>query len=337
MKKYAWTASCLALALLLTGCYDDYVKDYDRTTVYAAYQWDLRTFVVGEDQAFKFTVGLAGVMANRQDRSVSLAVENALVTDDIAGILSLDAAGFRAIDGLNGRSAVGTLSGDYVTAALADAGITALTPLPREAYTLEGLNGLTIAAGTHTATVTIRATDAFVANPAAYLPGFAIGFRIKAAQADQIPAEKSFAVIAVRCENKFYGYYSRSAHVVRKDADGNTVAENDVEASLADDFVYHLTTVDAAAVRSDKVAGSAGEMLLTFHGDDITVSSPDGNVSGTGRFNGARLLQERELDLQYTVKQADGGRTEVREALRFRNRIRDGVNEWQDEHPENYK
>ena len=65
--------------------------------------------------------------------------------------------------------------------------------------------------------------------------------------------------------------------------------------------------------------------------------APDGSVTGSGRFNGARLLQDRELSLQYTVTDPDGGRTEVSETLHFRNRIRDGVNEWQDEHPEHYQ
>ena len=43
------------------------------------------------------------------------------------------------------------------------------------------------------------------------------------------------------------------------------------------------------------------------------------------------------MSLQYTVTDPDGGWTEVSETLHFRNRIRDGVNEWQDEHPEHYQ
>ena len=38
----------LLLALFCSGCYDDYVEDYDHSGVYVAYQYDLRTFVVGE-------------------------------------------------------------------------------------------------------------------------------------------------------------------------------------------------------------------------------------------------------------------------------------------------
>ncbi len=325
IRKWGFPLSCALALTLLSGCYESYIKDYDRSAVYTAYQWDLRSFVVGEDQAFKFTVALAGVMQNRQDRAVKVSVDNALVT----------APG--AVASLSGESGIGAVSGDYVGAALAEAGITALTPLPSAYYTLEGLQGLTIAKGAHTATVTIRATDALIADPAAYEPGYAIAFRIESADADFIPEEKNFAVIAVRCENMFYGYYTRSAHVRKLDAGGGVVSETDVAASTADDFVYCLTTVDARTVRSDKVAGEAGEMLLTFSGDALTVSSPDGSVTGSGRFNGARLLQDRELSLQYTVTDPDGGWTEVSETLHFRNRIRDGVNEWQDEHPEHYQ
>ena len=338
LHKWGFPLSCAVALILTTGCYESYIKDYDVSAVYTAYQWDLRTFVVGEDQAFKFTVALAGVMDNRQDRAVQVSVVDALVTDDIAAsIPSLGVQGVRAWQGLCGQASIGTLSGDYVGAALAEAEITALEPLPSEIYTLEGRQGLTIAKGSHTATVTIRAKDAFLADPRAYVPGFALGFRIDGADADLVPPEKSFAVIAVRCENKFYGYYTRAAHIKRINASGTVVSETDVAASTADDFVYTLTTLDAQTVRSNKVVGEAREMILHFNGDQITISSEDGNVTGEGSFNGAKLLQDRELSLHYVVTEPDGGRAEVSEVLHFRNRIRDGVNEWQDEHPEHYR
>ena len=52
MKKILAT---LLAAAALAGCYDEYVKDYDYSGVYIAYQYDLRTFVVGE--GMKCTVG----------------------------------------------------------------------------------------------------------------------------------------------------------------------------------------------------------------------------------------------------------------------------------------
>ena len=81
-------------------------------------------------------------------------------------------------------------------------------------------------------------------------------------------------------------------------------------------------------------------MRLTLDGKEIRVSgSVDGSKEiedlGSG-FNGARLLQNRKLYLHYRYPNGDGTFTEVRDTLTFRNRIRDGVNEWQDENPKNY-
>ena len=61
------------------------------------------------------------------------------------------------------------------------------------------------------------------------------------------------------------------------------------------------------------------------------------SVTGTGRFNGEKLLQNRKLFLEYSYANEAGNTVTVKDTLSFRNRYRDGVNEWQDENPENYK
>ena len=40
---------------------------------------------------------------------------------------------------------------------------------------------------------------------------------------------------------------------------------------------------------------------------------------------------------QYKVTKEDGSYVIAKDTLAFRNRIRDGVNEWRDEDPNNYK
>lgn len=138
MKKILAT---LLAAAALAGCYDEYVKDYDYSGVYIAYQYDLRTFVVGE--GMKFTVGsvLAGVMDNERDRSVYYALDDELVTGDLAPFNGLDELGqpsapFTAFDVMSGKSTSGTVSQSYVTAAVKASGIKKLTPLPREYFTV---------------------------------------------------------------------------------------------------------------------------------------------------------------------------------------------------------
>ena len=65
MKKLVLSALA---PLLLAGCYKDYTLDYDYTAAYIAYQYDLRTFVIGEEGKFDFTVALAGTARNNEDR-----------------------------------------------------------------------------------------------------------------------------------------------------------------------------------------------------------------------------------------------------------------------------
>ena len=77
-------------------------------------------------------------------------------------------------------------------------------------------------------------------------------------------------------------------------------------------------------------------MTLDFNGNDFDITSSDG-VSGMGYFNGSKLLQDRKLIMQYSYSNDSGNTVEVTDTLYFRNRYRDGVNEWQDENPENYK
>ena len=317
MKKFS---ILFIAAIALTGCYEDYVRDYDKDGVFFAYQYDLRTFVIGEGEAFDVTVALGGVMQNGRDRAVKLSIDNTLVDD-------------AAYQGMMGSEKV---SGDYVGTALRNAGVSSLVPLPAGNYTVTGMDGLKIPSGRHTATVTIHATDAMLSDPNAYKPAYAIGVKILSADADEVVEGLDFSVIAVRCENRFYGNWSHHGTLTTYDADGKMTGKTREVGSLADDNVYALSTESANTLVSNKMTGMVGGMKLTFNGDNITIASADGSVTGTGRFNGAKLLQERELWLEYDITGSDG-RKNVRDTLCFRNRIRDGVNEWQDENKEHYK
>ena len=318
MKKFSLIL--IAAALLMTGCYEDYVHDYDKDGVYFAYQYDLRTFVIGEGGEFNVTVALGGVMANKRDRAVSLSFDNSIVNAS-------------AYQGMMGT--LGGLSGDYVTTAFRSAGVTSLMPLPGGCFNVVGVDGLKIPAGRHTGTVTIRATDQLIADPKAYAPGYAFGVKILSADADEVLEGKDFAVIAVRCENRFYGNWTHHGTITTYDASGHEVQKTREVGSLADDSIYSLTTVSANKLSCSKMTGLIGGMTLTFDGDNIQVASADGTVTGTGRFNGAVLLQDRELFLDYDIPGTEG-RKNVKDTLCFRNRVRDGVNEWQVENQDLY-
>ena len=93
---------------------------------------------------------------------------------------------------------------------------------------------------------------------------------------------------------------------------------------------------------SDESSSSKDEFEIMLNGGTITISSMEGASyevmpDGASAYNQAKLLQDRRIFLKYKYEDVDGNWYHATDTLTFRNRIRDGVNEWQDENPENYK
>ncbi len=333
----------LPLALFtLAGCYDEYVKDYDYSAVYVASQYDLRSLVVGEGMKFDFGVVLAGVMDNAEDRTVRFVLDDELVAGDLSAFGGDES--FTAMDGMKGNAPVGTLSQRYVTDAVAASGIASLTPLPSTHFTLSSNGKMVIGRGNHTGTVTFKADSlAFLSDEhAGKAPFYAIGYRVVSADADTVLLSKSFGIIALRCENTFFGYWYHGGKCRVTSADGEVTEAAYPTRIPADDntsSVYELTTDTPYSVTTNYFHNQKGAaMLISMEDGQIRVSSNDGSITDTGSsWNRSKLLQGRKLFLNYTYSSPDGTVTEVTDTLTFRNRIRDGVNEWQDENPQHYK
>lgn len=309
----------LSALMLLTGCYPDYVRDYDEGTgVYTAYQYDLRSFVMGENESFDFTVALGGVISNDRDRKVKVVLDNSLLTSDLAQLApEKNYPSFTALNAILGAGSFGNICQKYVTDDVKAAGITALTPLPESYYKVSGLDAMTIKKGRHTAAVTIKATDFIKEDPKVFAPYYALAFRIESADADYLDPEKSFEVIVVRCENKFFGDWK----------------------STSGTAVYTMTTKDDKSVYVNGLAPS--KLVFTFNDDNtVSVSSADPSLTiaagATASFNGAKLLQDRVINVSFDYTYQGQTQT-VSEEMKFQSRVRDGVLEWQDENPENYK
>ena len=314
--------------MMLTGCYPDYVRDFDDGTgIYTAYQYDLRSFVMGENESFDFTVALGGTISNDKDRKVKVVIDNSLLTSDLAQIApEKKYDSFTALDAILGKGSFGIICQKYVTDEVKAAGISVLTPLPESYFKINDLSSMTIKKGRHTAVATVKATDFIKEDPNVFAPYYALGFRIESADADVLEPESSFEVIVVKCENKFFGQWSHSG----------------ADYSQSDDKVFTLKTKDHNSV---VLTGSAatGPLVLSFNEDcTIDVASADGSVSVSAiagepsMHNNAKLLQEREISLNFTYT-SGADIKEFRETLKFRSRVRDGVLESQDENPENYK
>lgn len=339
------TKKILAMAaplFILAGCYDQYVLDYDYSAVYVANQYDLRTLVVGEGMKFDFGVVLGGVMNNSQDRTIRFEIDDELVNGDLSAFGGNEP--FNAMTGMQGSAPIGTLSQKYVTEEVVAAGIKSLTPVPASLFTLSNSDRIVIKSGDHTGTVTFKADSAaFLSDAnAGTKPYYAIGYHIISADADTVLLSKSFGIIALKCENMFFGYWYHGGKCTVTTADGKTTEETYATKIPADgntSEVYTLTSVSPYELEINYFHNQKDQKMLVKAKDGaISVSSADGRITDMGSsWNKAKLLQDRKIFLNYQYTSDDGSKTVVTDTLSFRNRIRDGVNEWQDENPANYK
>jgi len=315
----------LILSVALVSCYDEYIKDFDFSGVYFTYQIDTRTVVVGEGMKIEVGVALAGVMENKIDRNVSFSINNALVTPAILTAMKGGAT--------------------YIKNAVA--GVTTLSPIPANYFTLSDNSKIVIKAGKHTGSVVFKADSAnFLADAATINAAYALPLYINSADADTILQNKRSSVIGIKYENMLFGNYWHGGVTTVKDAGGTTVQTITYRTTIPtpENTIWTLKTVAPNILVTNgysNVTTSKGEMRLTLDGTNITVSSNTGSTfvveaDGTSTFNRPKLLQDRRIYLSYKYVNGDGNTCYAKDTLTFRNRIRDGVNEWQDANPSHY-
>jgi len=321
MKKIIIAA--LVLSVAMTSCYKDYIEDFDFTSIYFPYQTNVRTFVVGEGMKVEVGAALAGLRENSQNRIVNFTMDNSLITADILAAMKVGAG--------------------YIKDAVAS--VTALKPMPTTYYSISDKSKMEIKAGNHMGSVLIKADSAAFLNDTTTLrPVYALPFMITSADADSIRVGKGSAVIAFKYENMLFGNYWHGGVTVVKDAAGNVVKTTNYFTTIPtpEIKIMNLKTVAPNALVTNKISDQTGSLKLTLSGTTITVSQANGSAvkvqpDGASTFNRSKLLQDRRIYLKYKYANADGTTSYATDTLTFRNRIRDGVNEWQDENPENYK
>ena len=184
----------------------------------------------------------------------------------------------------------------------------------------------------------------FLSDNKTLAANYALPFYITKADADSILGPKRYSVIGLRYENMLFGNYWHGGETVVKDASGNVV--NTIKYYTAipspESKVMNLKTVEPHSLTTNRISDSAGSFKITLDGNNIIVSKADGSSvevlpDGESKFNRAKLLQDRKIFLKYKYENANGTTSYATDTLTFRNRIRDGVNEWQDENPANYR
>ncbi|MCX6222895.1 MAG: DUF1735 domain-containing protein [Bacteroidia bacterium] len=315
----------LILAVAMVSCYKGYLNDFDYNGIYFPYQTDVRTFVVGEGMNIEVGAALGGVRENVRDRNVAFSLDNSLITPAILALMK---------------------GGDqYIKNAVAP--VNTLLPLPSNYFTLSNNNKIVIKAGNHMGSVVMKVDSAlFLADAKTLYANYAVPFYITSADADTILSTKRSAIIGVKYENMLFGNYWHGGITTVKSPTGATVstilyytAVNQPETK-----VWKLKTVAPNALVTNGYSDQTtpkDEMKLTLDGNNIIVSTNAGSTftvlpDGVSTFNRAKLLQNRKILLNYKYVNAAGNTCYAQDTLTFRNRIRDGVNEWQDENPAHY-
>ena len=321
MKKI--TIACLLLTALLTSCYEDFIKEFDYTSIYFMYQTNVRTFVVGEGMKIEVGAALGGIRENTRDRVVNFTMDDKLVTPDILAAMKVGA--------------------NYIKEAILP--VTALKVMPADYFTISDKAKMVIKAGQHSGSVVIKADSAkFVQDAATINPVYAIPFYINTADADSVLATKRYAVIALKYENMLFGNYWHGGVTTVKDATGKVIKTTNYFTTIPspESKIMVLKTVAPNALVTNKISDQTGSLKITVTGGTVTVSQATGSKvdiqpDGQSVFNQSKLLQERKIFLKYKYANADGTTSFAQDTLTFRNRIRDGVNEWLDPDPSHYK
>lgn len=325
MKKII---ALLVLAVALGACYDDYILDYDYDGIYFPYQVDVRTLVVGEGMKINFGVTLGGVRDNNRDRIVGYQMDNSLISP--ATLASMKGSAL-----------------SYIKNSMA--GVSELKVAPAGYYSLSDNSKMVIPKGEYNGIVTLKADSAkFLADASTIDAHFAVAMRITTADADTVLESKNYAVIALKYENMLFGNYWHGGVTIEKNAAGEPVDTSIYYTTIPmpEGKVWSLSTVGPFALTtnavSDLSSSSKPQMKLKLNGGDVVIESVEGATyevmpNGASTYNKAKLLQNRKIFLNYKYQNAEGNWCFSTDTLTFRNRVRDGVNEWQDENPANYK
>jgi hypothetical protein len=231
----------------------------------------------------------------------------------------------------------------YIRDAVSD--VDTLKPMPTDYFTISDNSKMVIKSGTHMGSVVIKADSArFLKDAATLRPGYAIPFYITSADADSIHRAKRAAVVALKYENMLFGNYWHGGVTTVKDASGKVVKTVKYYTTIPspETKIFKLKTVAPDALVTNMVSDQEGAFKITLDGNNVIIGKADGSAldvkpDGASTFNRAKLLQDRKLYLSYKYENEDGTTSYAQDTLTFRNRIRDGVNEWQDENPDHYK
>jgi len=335
MKKII---ALLVLSIAMVSCYEEYLLDYPTTSIYFPIQQDVRTFVVGEGMKFEVGAALGGVRQNTIDRNVTFTLDPALIT--VARLTAMKSSAMAYIKNAT------TL-------------VAALQLLPTSYYTMTpSSTTMVIKSGWHGGTVVIKADSTAFLNDSVNtkISTYVLPFYITSAEADSILEPKRFNIVGTKFENLLFGnYWHGGAALVHRPLNPNvfqradtTIIYRTLIPTLQENLIWALTTAGPSTLTCNGYGTNtviAGKKILnlTLKGTKVYLTSGVDapyviTQEGECSFNNPKLLQDRRIFLKYTFTQTVSPFFTYHciDTMTFRNRIRDGINEWQDENPSHY-
>jgi len=303
MKYFALLLISGLILMFTFSCkYDDFKEDYDYSTVYFTNQLQKRTFVEDEFDQIKVGVVLGGKRFNSVDEWVRF------ILDDTTGMSQ-----------------------------------TPYEILPESYYTLSNYEEIEIPTGEFMGEITMTIDSAFYQDPMAAQDHYVLPFKIYDTSADSILAMKDSLLLIVAFESKIFGNYYHNGRTLVYSA-----------GTLIDTLIYHqdepvtepvnnwtLYTRGSKTLYTNGLGKYIPSNLSGFYiriNDDNSLSLSEDTVLVSKGFNwqfkelpGDNYYdpETRMLYLNYSyVDVVSGNDCHATDTLKFRNRILDGVNQW---------
>lgn len=295
----------LLLIIIPFSCYyQDFRVDYPYSSVYFANQFIKRSFVEDETNTIKVGVMLGGKRTNIDGEKV-----------------------FFSLDNKSGLSE------------------TPYIPLPEKYYTLSNNQEFIIEPGSFIGEISMDIHSDFYMDPLAHQNYYALLFRLESTTADSILCNKDSLLLILSFESGYFGNYYHNGRVIRKDTDLDSIIDTIIyrqEEPVTNNVnIWTLSTAGSKTVYSRGIANYAPSDLTGFY---IKIYDPDSlDIIADSALIAQGYDWKIKLDvgdnyydpvarrfyLNYSFQDVQTGyKCYASDTLIFRNRILDGVNQW---------
>tara|TARA_B100000809_G_scaffold266860_1_gene332290 strand:+ start:5414 stop:6373 length:960 start_codon:yes stop_codon:yes gene_type:complete len=286
------------VACLFTSCYDDYKEDYDTSVAYFYNQELTRSFVVNEVHEIKVGITMGGKRFSEANETVEYTIDPSLLTE------------------------------------------TGLTLLPPEYYTLNNPSQFEVHKGDFDGNITLTIKPAFFNESMALAGTYALPFRLTDTSLDALLEDRDILVLQLKYEASMFGNYYHNGATVAKDAQGVIIDElssvyHQEEPVTNDVNNWILSTLSSNTLATSGISNLLDsetnrrlfDIAIDNDGAVTVASNPEStiDVSQNGTCSYDTSIKEFYINYSYTL---EGNNYFATDTLSYRNRILDGVNQW---------